>query len=229
MSRLGPFKENTIVVGDCLDIMAQMPDGCVDSVLTDPPYALNKGFAGEEFTENELHLLLGQVASMLKRICKPNANILLDASIQRLPLFLRAITPELNFMWQLIWFQPNRMGSRSKAGFGAYSSFLWFSNGVGKRTMVAKDVFKYSTIGGRQPDRDWHPTFKPLEVYGRWIQLLSREGDLIFDPFIGSGTTAVVADRLGRKFFGCDISEEYVEMALERLEKDRAGRQLQLL
>jgi len=55
------------------------------------------------------------------------------------------------------------------------------------------------------------------------------EGDLVADFFMGSGTTAVVADRLGRKFFGCDINPDYVEMALQRLEKDRAGRQLVLL
>jgi len=69
----------------------------------------------------------------------------------------------------------------------------------------------------------------PEELPYRCIKLHSWEDDLIFDPFIGSGTTAVVADRLGRKFFGCDINPEYVEMALERLEKDREGRQLQLL
>ena len=74
-----------------------------------------------------------------------------------------------------------------------------------------------------------HPTPKPIEYMLKLIERVTNPDDLIFDPFIGSGTTAVVADRLGRNFFGCDISEEYVKMALERLEKDRAARQLQLL
>ena len=224
MRNLGPYQENTIVVGDCLDVMAAMPDNSVDLVVTDPPYGINKGFSGEDLTEAGLADLLSKVAYGLKWVCRANANIVVDASIQKLPLFLDAMLTHLNFMWQLLWFQPNRMGSRSKIGFGAYSPFLWLSNGVGKRTKIAKDVFKFSTVGGRQPDRDWHPTFKPPEVYGRWIQCLSHEGDLVFDPFMGSGTTAVAADRLGRRFFGCDINESYVELALERLEKDRLQR-----
>jgi len=72
-----------------------------------------------------------------------------------------------------------------------------------------------------------HPATFPESLPIKILETVDAQ--IIFDPFIGSGTTAVVADRLGRKFFGCDISEEYVEMALERLEKDRAGRQLALL
>lgn len=54
-----------------------------------------------------------------------------------------------------------------------------------------------------------------------WIRALSNKSDLIFDPFMGSGTTAVAALKLGRHFYGCDISPEYVKMANERVEKAR--------
>jgi len=118
---------------------------------------------------------------------------------------------------------------------------------------ICPHCFRYiADWGGKENQRDsrgkhlsdiWtdierlrHPSLKtrganelPAKLIERCLLLTSTEGDLIFDPFIGSGTTAVVADRLGRKFFGCDINPDYVEMALERLEKDRAGRQLVLL
>jgi len=74
-----------------------------------------------------------------------------------------------------------------------------------------------------------HPTSKPERLIRRLILYWSNGSDLIADFFGGGGPTFVVADRLGRKFFGCDINPDYVEMALKRLEKDRAGRQLQLL
>jgi len=85
------------------------------------------------------------------------------------------------------------------------------------------------------PQSNWikekriHPFQKPEKSIERMTRISSLPGDLVADFFMGSGTTAVVADRLGRNFFGCDINSSYVKMALERLEKDRAGRQLQLL
>jgi len=74
-----------------------------------------------------------------------------------------------------------------------------------------------------------HPACFTEELPHRCIKLHSFVGDLIFDPFMSSGTTAVAADRLGRRWFGCDTNPEYVELALERLEKDRLERsQLEL-
>jgi len=71
-----------------------------------------------------------------------------------------------------------------------------------------------------------HPWVKAESTTALFVRRFSKRGNMVFDPFIGSGTTAVVADRMGRKFFGCDINPDYVKMALERLEKDRAERQL---
>jgi len=71
-----------------------------------------------------------------------------------------------------------------------------------------------------------HTAAFPLELPTRCILASSREGDLIFDPFLGSGTTAVAADRLGRRYFGCDIHSEFVAEAKERIEVDRREREV---
>ncbi len=82
---------------------------------------------------------------------------------------------------------------------------------------------------GPPAKRNGHETPKPEWLLERIIRATSNEGDLIFDPFMGSGTTAVAADRLGRKFFGCDISGKYVKMSLDRINQDRLRRgQLEL-
>ena len=65
-----------------------------------------------------------------------------------------------------------------------------------------------------------HLAQMPEKIIERICLLASEEGDLIADFFMGSGTTAVVADRLGRRWFGCDINPAYVEMALKRIEID---------
>jgi len=67
--------------------------------------------------------------------------------------------------------------------------------------------------------RNGHPTPKPLWLLERIIETTSNPGDLVFDPFMGSGTTAVAAQKLGRHFFGCDLSEEYVILTNDRLGK----------
>jgi len=64
-----------------------------------------------------------------------------------------------------------------------------------------------------------HPTQKPLKLIQQVVLTSSKKGDLILDPFLGSGTTAVVAKNFGRKFLGCDINPEYVSIAEERLKR----------
>jgi len=82
---------------------------------------------------------------------------------------------------------------------------------------------------GPPAKRTEHETPKPEWLLERIISTTSNEGDLVADFFMGSGTTAVAADRLGRNFFGCDINRQYVDMALKRLDDDRAKRaQLEL-
>lgn len=63
-----------------------------------------------------------------------------------------------------------------------------------------------------------HPTQKPEELLRRLVLASSNPGDLVLDPFLGSGTTAVVAEQLKRKWKGCDLSAEYCEWAIQRLE-----------
>ena len=64
-----------------------------------------------------------------------------------------------------------------------------------------------------------HPTEKPLELITRLVQVSSREGDVVVDPFMGSGTTAVACKTLGRRFLGFETCSEYVTMARKRVEE----------
>lgn len=63
-----------------------------------------------------------------------------------------------------------------------------------------------------------HPTQKPEELLRRIILASSNVGDLVLDPFLGSGTTAVTAEQLNRRWLGCDLSQEYLNLAISRIE-----------
>jgi len=110
----------------------------------------------------------------------------------------------------------------------------WYHDGgTGRRGKEAvpfleetKDVWFLPPVSAKE-----HPATFPLELPSRLIQLFVHRANtqdlpepIVFDPFIGSGTTAVAADRLGRRFFGCDINPQYVKMSLDRIRQDRLKR-----
>ena len=77
------------------------------------------------------------------------------------------------------------------------------------------------------PENTDHPTQKPEKLLAKIILASSREGDLIFDPFNGSGTTTVVAKKLGRRYLGVEIDENYCCLAAKRLENASKDRSIQ--
>jgi site-specific DNA-methyltransferase (adenine-specific) len=92
---------------------------------------------------------------------------------------------------------------------------LWIPHPKGAKP---KDVIEVPTICNSMPEKTPHPTQKPEELIRKIILASSNEGDLILDPFAGSGTTLVVAEQLGRKWLGCELKSEYNDWAIKRLE-----------
>ncbi|MGH9851797.1 MAG: DNA-methyltransferase, partial [Blastocatellia bacterium] len=79
------------------------------------------------------------------------------------------------------------------------------------------DVWQFSHVHYCSAEREPHPTQKPEALMERMIRASSNEGDLVLDPFVGSGTTCRVADALGRKWIGIDLNPEYIEMSERRI------------
>jgi len=92
----------------------------------------------------------------------------------------------------------------------------WIPNPRGAKP---KDVLDIPTTCNGMEEKTPHPTQKPEELLRKFVLASSNPGDLVIDPFSGSGTTLVVAEQLGRKWAGCDCSKEHNEWAIERLEK----------
>lgn len=96
---------------------------------------------------------------------------------------------------------------------------VWTPNPEGR---MAGDVWKFPTLAGKrfEQERVDHPTQKPLALSDRIIRHFSNEGDLVVVPFAGSGTECVSAARNGRNFWGCELKQEYVDLALTRLKRE---------
>ena len=83
------------------------------------------------------------------------------------------------------------------------------------------DVWQFSHIHYSNPERLSHPTQKPEALMKRIILASSNKGDLVVDPFVGSGTTCVVANILKRKWIGIDINPEYIKMSEDRIKEEK--------
>lgn len=92
---------------------------------------------------------------------------------------------------------------------------IWEPNPLGAKP---KDVIEIPTTSNGMHEKTIHPTQKPEELLRKIILASSNENDIILDPFSGSGTTAVCAEQLNRKWLACDISAEYLDLAVNRLE-----------
>ena len=184
--------DGCIVTGDCLEVMAGMPDGCVDAVVTDPPYGI--GYA-------EWDRQLPDMAWL--RHARRIAAIV-------------SFTPRTGQIWKyppadwvLCWHRPGSV-QRTKIGrFSHWEPVLIYGDNpywVDARTFVADT--KSAGIA--------HPCPKPLPVM-EW--LVEPCGNLILDPFCGSGTTCVAAKKLGRRWIGVEIDPKYADVARDRVEK----------
>ncbi len=100
-------------------------------------------------------------------------------------------------------------------GNGKNVSHIWNPHPDGAKP---KDVIEIPTTCNGMHEKTPHPTQKPEELLRKIILASSNEGDIILDPFLGSGTTLVCAEQLNRKWLGCDLSAEYIGWAIDRLE-----------
>jgi DNA modification methylase len=204
---------NKIICGDCLEVMKDWPDNCVDLVLTDPPYP-------REFQD-----VWDKLFSGAQRILKESGFLVTLCGHYQLDFVMRiAEKSTLNWFW--IGTAPNNnqpimYGFRVKC---CHKPILMFCKGKG----VPNRIF-FDNYGLRQMTKDWknsqelHKWGQALGLFYEPIDALTKEGDIVLDPFVGSGTICEAAKRLNRKWIGIDIDSEYCEIARQRLEAVDTG------
>ena len=201
-----------IICGDCLEVMKEIPDKAVDLVLTDPPYGIkrDKGFGGAGGFNGKKPIARRQYNDnwdkerpsefCFKEILRIGKNILIFGGN-----YFADILPQ-NKHW-VVWDKLNTMPT-----FGD-CELIWTN---AKRNSVKKITYQYNGLFGKEKRR-YHPTQKPVGLIKKLLEIYSKEGDLIFDPFLGSGTTAVACLELNRHFIGIELSPEYCEIAKKRI------------
>lgn len=225
---------DTIYNEDCLEGMRRMPDGCVDLVITDPPYDFKSTRGGGAFGSKSEDSSKGrayhaelfpisqgftiEVLDEMCRLCRI-PNIYVFCSKDQLPQLLDyAVKRKFNFDI-LCWHKPNPVPTCSNK-YLSDTEYIIFMRGKGARVYGSYETKRKYWVQqvNREDKRLYnHPTVKPLNIIRNLIINSSEMGGVILDPFIGTGTTAVAAMQEGRRYIGFEIDNRYYETAKERV------------
>lgn len=252
------FLANRLLVGDCLEQLASLPDASVDLVFADPPYNLqldkdllrpnNTVVDGvhqdwdkfQDFASYDAfcRAWLGEC----RRLLKPDGAIWVIGSYHNI-FRLGAALQDLGFWLQndVIWRKTNPMPNfRGRRFTNAHETLIWAG-----RQQSSRVTFNYDALKAGNDDlqmrSDWlfpicsgperlkdssgrkaHPTQKPEAILHRIMIACTNPGDVVLDPFFGTGTTGAVAKRLGRKWIGIERDAGYAKDAEARIKRVQA-------
>ncbi len=239
--------KHIIYTGDSLEILKTIPDNSVDLIFADPPYGLSKkkglGWKYSKhitlqetwdiFTKDELFEfnLFWLTESM--RVLKQGGSIWVCGSfhnIYQIGFILLHLDTKINN--SIVWFKPNAQPNITRRMFTESTEHLIWAV---KNHSKTKWVFNYDVVramnDGKQMRNMWeipltpksekwagdHPTQKPFELLKRIILACTNERDYVLDPFLGSGTTSVVAEYYGRNSIGIEKNPEYLPIIKKRM------------
>lgn len=218
-----------IYLGDAYKLIKEIPDKSVDLIVTDPPYiyeALNgQGISHLVESFNELkntNLNKGFEISFLDELVRVSKkiNIYIWVSKDQFKNILDYMVDKYHCRWDLlIWAKSNPPPLCSHQYLHDCEYCLYFRDrGVlsNMKFETARTIY-FTSINQADKKRWGHPTIKPEEIIKNLISNSSGGGSLILDPFSGSGTTCVIAKRLGRHYIGFEINKDYYEKSINRM------------
>ena len=208
---------NKIIQGDCLEVMKGIPDKSVDLVLTDPPYNAGREYDNDNLSETQYEIFVNNFLSECKRVLTDRGGLVVIIGVKYQKPITMWLFNNMNYCWEFCWWKSNGM-LNGKATFSNFEKVLWFSKNEGVYYRQKPEYTDVWNIPIRPQTNDFgHPTPKDIKGINRILHLLSKKDNVVLDPFLGSGTTAVACKELGRNFIGIEISPEYCKIAETRL------------
>lgn len=224
---------DTILNIDCIEGLKQISDKSVDLIVMDPPYSFQRtegaGVYGKSrpyykelktLAEGITNEFLDALLSQMKAVC-----IYIWCNKAQLRQYFDYFEDRGCFTELLTWHKTNPIPTCCNK-YLSDTEYLFFAKDSGVKiygSYETKRKFYVSSLNTADKDRYGHPTIKPLNIIKNLIINSSKEGDVVLDPFIGSGTTAVASKMLGRHYIGFEIEPAYYEIAVKRLAESEGG------
>lgn len=233
-----------LFLGDAKDKILSVNSNTVDLILTDPPYNLGlfmksrstnlkalreNHFSGKKWDnldETEWKENISFIFSHLKRVSKEGASLIMFMAVIKVESII-SIAEQNGFYYKTtgVWHKKNPMPRNKNLHF-INSTEVWLYFTYKKKTgifnnqkKVIHDFYESGLTPRKEKKYGGHPTQKPLSILDFFINLLSNENDIVFDPFMGSGSTGVSCMINKRKFIGIELSKEYYEISKLRIQE----------
>jgi len=214
-----------LILGDCLEVMPGL--GRVDAVVTDPPYGVNltakytkhSRIEATKTYEDDPDIILPMVCRAIEMARVMARNVVVTSGTRLMQSYPHAASIGAIF--------TESGAGRSPWGFGTFQPILYYgrcpylANGMGGRPNGFYSTHPGNHVTGE--NKTDHPCPKPIAWMNWLVNRGSLAGETILDPFMGSGTTGVACQRLGRQFIGIEIDPDYFAIACKRI--DEATRQ----
>ncbi len=231
-SRYFETENGILYCEDCLEVMREFPAQTIDLIVTDPPYGVGSDESnGIDYTDTYFNV--GIFNDLSFKLLKNNTRMYIFIAQKTLLKTIEGLS-NFNLHQILIWHKPNFVGGgkRTFDFTNSYEFILLFHKGkpqpldnprrISKNYLSNSDVLRYTQPQSNfKIDKRVHIHQKPLRLIEHLIIASSAEGDIILDPFMGSGTTALACERLNRRWIGIEINIEYCEKARRRIEEGR--------
>ena len=210
-----------------METMGRMENKFIDLIVTDPPY-------GMKFRSNHRAERYGSIhwddnldwvndfCAEANRVLKGNSHLYMFCSFHNVDVFKQALERYFTVKNILIWEKNNTSMGDLKGDYAPKYEMILFAT-KGRRLLNGgrdPNIFKFARTG-----KKLHPTQKPVELISYLVTKSSEENEIIYDPFIGSGTTAEAAYDNKRNYIGSEIDETYYEISLTRIDRlERQGK-----
>ncbi len=217
------MRTNVIIHGDCLHTLKCMPEASVDAIVTDPPYGINFHSTFRKDTSRHFPKIANDNAPYIwwlhdaARVLKKGGALLCFTRYDteeafRYAMRIAGFSPKTQVIWDKgvhsVGDCLGDFGLRHENVIFAVKGRFRFPNG---RPVSVIPIPRLASV------RLTHPNEKPVELLKHLIQAVTKPGDVVLDPFVGSGTTAVAAKALGRRYIGIELDPGYVRKARARI------------
>jgi len=201
-----------IRLGDFREVLTDL-EGQVDAIITDPPYAA------------EYLPLYSDLSKVAARLLKPTGVLVVMVGQSHLPEYITRLSEHLAYRWVAAYLTgvPRLNAFGARVGTGWKPLLIFVRKDAGKLRFLNSDVFGSASRARVEEVKQHHPWEQALPDFIEIVERFTEPGELVVDPFLGSGTTALACQRLGRRFVGCDIDPAVIETARRRLQLGEGG------
>jgi site-specific DNA-methyltransferase (adenine-specific) len=202
----------------------EIADESIDLIVTDPPYLIEYKTNYRKYehdfdtaiqNDNNPQLIIDYIKECY-RILKSDSAMYIFCSFDKVDFFKQELEKYFNIKNMIIWVKNNWTAGDLEAQFGKQYEIIFLVNKGRKKINGTRitDVWHIDRVSGNHQQ---HQNQKPVELIEQCITKHSNENDLVFDGFMGSGTTGVACKNLNRRFIGVEIEKKYYDMAEKRI------------